>query len=292
MAVDRDRVPAERLGAPHVAVEVPADHRLARLAEPVDVDDRRQVVEAVEGGVLERLPDRALGHLGVAAQAPDAVGQAVEPACPPARRRRAIGRPWPSEPVATSVGGIRGVGWPSSRESSLRNVEQLGVVDDARRLEHRVVQRRGVALGEDQVVVAPGCPGRSCPAQVAAVEQHRHQVGGRHRRGRVAGAGGRAGADGVHPQLLAELAAKRSRSLMPRHHRVALGLDVGEQLLERLGELLHALALERLDDVVVVDPGRRERLERAARAVDVLLERVARPRRGPGTPRRSRAASC
>ena len=34
----------------------------------------------------------------------------------------AIGRPWPSEPVATSVGGMRGVGWPSSREPSLRNV--------------------------------------------------------------------------------------------------------------------------------------------------------------------------
>ena len=34
----------------------------------------------------------------------------------------AIGRPWPSEPVATSVGGMRGVGWPSSREPSLRKV--------------------------------------------------------------------------------------------------------------------------------------------------------------------------
>ena len=34
----------------------------------------------------------------------------------------AIGRPWPSEPVATSVGGMRGVGWPSSRLPSLRNV--------------------------------------------------------------------------------------------------------------------------------------------------------------------------
>ena len=33
-----------------------------------------------------------------------------------------IGSPWPSEPVATSVGGMRGVGWPSSREPSLRNV--------------------------------------------------------------------------------------------------------------------------------------------------------------------------
>ena len=60
-----------------------------------------------------------------------------------------------------------------------------------------------------------------------------------------------------------------------------LRLDVGEQLVERLGELLDALALQRLDDVVVVDARRRERVERARRAVDVLVERVARPRRGP-----------
>ena len=46
VAVDRDRLPAEGLDPAHVAVEVPAEHRLARLAEPVDVDDRRQVVEA------------------------------------------------------------------------------------------------------------------------------------------------------------------------------------------------------------------------------------------------------
>ena len=43
-------------------------------------------------------------------------------------------------------------------------------------------------------------------AQVAAVEQHRHEVGGGHRRGRVARAGRRADADGVDAQLLAELA--------------------------------------------------------------------------------------
>ena len=45
VAVDRDRLPAEGLDAAHVAVEVPAEHRLARLAEAVDVDDRGQVVE-------------------------------------------------------------------------------------------------------------------------------------------------------------------------------------------------------------------------------------------------------
>src|SRR3712207_8305116 len=38
-------VPAEGRRAALVGVEVPADHRLAGLAETVDVDDRRQVVE-------------------------------------------------------------------------------------------------------------------------------------------------------------------------------------------------------------------------------------------------------
>ena len=33
-----------------------------------------------------------------------------------------IGSPWPSDPVATSIHGSTGVGWPSSRLRSLRNV--------------------------------------------------------------------------------------------------------------------------------------------------------------------------
>src|SRR3712207_7189942 len=39
------------------------------------------------------------------------------------------------------------------------------------------------------------------------------------------------------------------------HQRVALVLDVGEELLEGVGELLHALLLQDLPDVVVVDAG-------------------------------------
>ena len=77
--VDLDRVPAEGLGPLRVGVEIPAVHRLAALAEPVDVDDRRQVVELLVGGVLEGLPHRALGHLAVAAQHPDPVRKLVEP---------------------------------------------------------------------------------------------------------------------------------------------------------------------------------------------------------------------
>ena len=76
--VDLDRLPAERLRPNAVRIEIPAVHRLAGLAEPVDVDDRGQVVERVEAGVLERLPDRALGHLGVAAQAPDPIRKPIQ----------------------------------------------------------------------------------------------------------------------------------------------------------------------------------------------------------------------
>src|SRR5207249_10082052 len=58
--------------------EVPAVHGLAALPEPVDVDDGGQVVEPVEGRVLERLPHRALGDLAIAAKHPDAVRKPVE----------------------------------------------------------------------------------------------------------------------------------------------------------------------------------------------------------------------
>jgi hypothetical protein len=58
-----------------VTVDLPAVHRLSALAEPVDVDDHDEVVEPVVGGMLERLPDRALRHLAVSAQDPDAIGR-------------------------------------------------------------------------------------------------------------------------------------------------------------------------------------------------------------------------
>ena len=203
--VDRDRVPAERLRAAHVAVEVPADHGLAGLAEAVDVEDRAEVVELVVARVLERLPHRALGHLGVAAQGPDAVGQAIEPL---AGERDADGdRQALAERPGRHVGGRdprRRV--PLQAAAELPERQQLGVVDDPRRLEHRVVERRRMSLGEDQVVVPGVLQVARVHAQEAAVEQHRHQIGGRHRGGGVSGARRRAAADGVHTQLLSELA--------------------------------------------------------------------------------------
>ena len=96
-------------------------HGRAALAEPVDVDDRDQVVEAGVAGVLEGLPHRALGQLGVAAEDPDPEVGRLEP-LPASAIPTEIGRPWPSEPVATSTQGISGVGWPCRREPNSRKV--------------------------------------------------------------------------------------------------------------------------------------------------------------------------
>ena len=90
----------------------------------VDVDDRAEVVELVELAPSGGLPHRAFGHLAVAHQH---VGAVVgEP------MRRALSamptpaaRPWPSEPVATSTNGRRGVGWPSRSDSSSRSFSEL-----------------------------------------------------------------------------------------------------------------------------------------------------------------------
>ena len=58
-----------------------------------------------------------------------------------------------------------------------------------------------------------------------------------------------------------------------RDELAALRADAVEQLVERVGELLDALLLERLGDVVEVDAGQRELVEERPRLVDPLLER-------------------
>ena len=204
VAVDRDRVPAERLGAADVGLEVPADHRLAGLAEPVDVDDRRQVVELLVRGVLERLPHRALGHLGVAAQAPGPERQAVEPLAGQrdadrdrqALAERAGGHVHPRDDRHRVALELR---------AEAAEAQEILVGDRPRRLQQRVVERRRVALGEDQVVVARVLGVLEVEVQVL-VEQDGHEVGRRHRGGGVARVGLRGGADRVDAELLAELA--------------------------------------------------------------------------------------
>ena len=88
--------------------------------------------------------------------------------------------------------------------AELAEGEQLLVGDRAGGGEHRVDERRGVALGEDQVIVVGVLRVVVVVAQVAR-HQHRHQVGRRHRRGGVAGVGGGRRADRVDAQTLGEL---------------------------------------------------------------------------------------
>ena len=62
--------------------------------------------------------------------------------------------PWPSEPVATSTNGRRGVGCPSRSDSSLAELQQLGAVERAG-FSPRGVENRGcVPLGQDEPVAA------------------------------------------------------------------------------------------------------------------------------------------
>ena len=61
-------------------------------------------------------------QLGVAAEHPDPKIGGARGARRRGRCRRAIGRPWPSEPVATSTQGSSGVGWPCRREPNSRKV--------------------------------------------------------------------------------------------------------------------------------------------------------------------------
>jgi hypothetical protein len=85
--------------------------------------------------------------------------------------------------------------------------EQLLVADRPSGLQHRVIQRRGMTFREDQMV-ATRILGRLKVELQVAIQQDRHQVGRRHRRGRMAGAASGAGAHRIDAQLLAQLAAK------------------------------------------------------------------------------------
>jgi hypothetical protein len=185
-------------------VAVPAVHGLARLAEAVHVEDGYEVVQLVEGGVLKGFPHRALGHLRVTAEDPDAVGELVQVLASqrdtdpdgealPQRTGRDV---HPGE-------GRRRVALQAAAE--LAEGQELLVGYGPRCLVYRVEQRRGVPLREDQVVVRRVPRSVEVVAQILA-EEHGHELGRRHARGGVPRASAGARADAVHAQLLRERA--------------------------------------------------------------------------------------
>ena len=196
-------MPAEGTCAIDVDVEIPADHRLTALPEPVHVQDRREVVELVVRAVLEGLPDRALRRLAVAAEDPDAVRKPVEVL--PRERHPDADRQTLAQRAGRDVHPRdEWCGMPLQPAPELPVGHELLVRDRPGGLVDRVEERRGVSLGEDKAVVLGAL---RCVEVVAEVlrDEDRHQVRGRHRGRRVTGPGRRAAADGVDAQLLSEL---------------------------------------------------------------------------------------
>ena len=156
--------------------------------------------------MLEGLPDRALGKLRVAAQHPNAVWEPIQGLAgdgQPHTDRQAL-----PERAGGHVGGRNARGRVTLEPAAeLAEAEQLLVVDRPYRFEDRVVERRRVALGEDQVV-AMGIVGAGIVELQMPVEQHGHELGRRHGGGGMARAGGGAGPDRIDPQLLRELVTK------------------------------------------------------------------------------------
>src|SRR5437867_1322546 len=73
VAVDDDRIEAERARPGGVRVHVPLELGRSALAETVHVDDRGEVRKTLVARVVKRLPDGALRGLAGAAQHPDAL---------------------------------------------------------------------------------------------------------------------------------------------------------------------------------------------------------------------------
>src|SRR5262249_6046320 len=121
----------------------------------------------------------------------------------------------------------------------------------------------------------PGCAGWSSPAAGArrsAPPSGRRPTsttsGGRSWRPPRSGRSRRGAADRAR-------AGSRRRGPSGGHQRLELALQALDQVGERLLELLDALLLEHLHDVVVGDAGLLEGAEDGARAVEVLEDRVA-----------------
>ena len=204
VAVDGDGPASEPLDPAGVRLQVPAQLRRAPLTEPVDVDDRGQVVQPVMGGLVERLPYGPFCHLAVATQHPHPERELVEiPA----------GQSHPHsirQPLTEGAGSHihprqqrGGVALQARTEPPVPG-HQLLVGDDAGGFEHRVQQRRRVTLGKDQMVVGRVVGAVPVIAEMPG-QKDRHHVGRGHTRCRMTGPGGGAAADRVHPQLLSQL---------------------------------------------------------------------------------------
>ena len=140
-------------------LRVPAVHRRAPLAEPVQVEHAREVRHAVVGRGLHRLPDRSLGGLGVPEQDPDASGAPVAGASrAPSRARSPVpgrGSRWRPRPTAAR-GPVPGAPGSATRTAGARGGAR-------RRSPRSLSARRRAAARRDPSRArsgrSPGCAG-------------------------------------------------------------------------------------------------------------------------------------
>jgi len=146
VAVDHQGLSAEGLDSAGVAVEIPFQLGRAALAEPVHVDNGSEIAEVVVAGLVQRLPDRALGGLAVPAQHPGVIVEAVQAAASQTHPDRV------RQPLAERPGGYvhpgqdrGGVALQAGTEASV-GLDQLRLIDHPDRPEHRIEQRGGMPL--------------------------------------------------------------------------------------------------------------------------------------------------
>ena len=207
---------------------------------------------------------------------------------------------------------VRGVRARLERRSGLRGREEerpLGIdlrLERANRLRVRRVEDVE-AIGSERQPEAPRARAttRPCPARRSRRRRprrrRRSRTRGRRRVAPTCAAARRASRASSLRRLRSRQSgrgprsARRCRWQRPRSdrgQRFALRVDPLLQLVERVDELLHALALERLGHVVVVEPRVAQVVEQLPRLVDPLLERLGARRRDPGRRRWSPRAWC
>ena len=179
VTIDHDGAATECLDPVAVVVGLPLVFGWAPLAQPVDVEDGREVRQRVVTRLVESLPDGALRQLAVAGQCPHVIGQLVQFAAGESHTHR------DRQPLTQRAGGDidpgqRRRGMALQARAEFAKGQHLIIGDHAHCLEDGVEQRRRVALGEDEVVVVR--LSRIVPViKEVPRNQHRHQVGSRHR---------------------------------------------------------------------------------------------------------------
>ena len=184
VAINLQSPPPEGLRLLCVGAGIPPQHRLAPLAQAVHIQDTDQVAKFVMRGVLDRLPHGSFGHLAVAREHPDVIRELVQIFASEGDAH-ADGQPLPQR----SRGHLdprqdrRGMAFEAAAEFA--QGQQLCIGDRPGGFEQRIQQGRRVPFREHQVIVAGTLRIREVVAQVIG-QQHRHQVGGGHRRGGMA----------------------------------------------------------------------------------------------------------